>query len=253
MSGDAGHLLVYSGSCDIKYGSRARVGLILPSANVAAEPQLTALLPQGVSLHTTRLRLTGSSAEDLLGMTQNVEDAASLLADADVDLIAFHCTAVSTYSEDLERSIVERVKLASDLPVATTAEAILASLSSLRARRLVLVTPYVEHINKSEVQFLERNGIEVLDSFGLGIFHAKDMINVEPKTWSELVKGHMDERADGYFISCTAIRSLEVIDQLEHELNKPVITSNQVMAWYILRVLGIHDSVPGGGTLFAAS
>ena len=52
----------------INYGSRARLGVLLPSGNQAAEPQFNAMLPAGVALHTTRLKLRGSSDKELLAM-----------------------------------------------------------------------------------------------------------------------------------------------------------------------------------------
>jgi maleate isomerase len=94
------------------YGTRARLGLLLPSGNQAAEPQLQAMLPAGVSLHTTRLKLMGSSERELLGLVERVEEAAELAADVEPDLIVFHCTAVSTFSRELEASILERIRKA---------------------------------------------------------------------------------------------------------------------------------------------
>ena len=65
------------------HGWRARIGMLLPSVNSAAEPQVKAMSPDGVSFHTTRLRLKGSSESDIMGMVENVEDAASLISQFD--------------------------------------------------------------------------------------------------------------------------------------------------------------------------
>jgi len=59
-----------------------------------------------------------------------------------------------------------------------------------------------------------------------------------------------DDRADAYFISCANIQSMDVIDELETKLGKPVVTSNQAALWAALRALGI--SAPGPGMLFRA-
>ena len=79
------------------YGDRARIGMLLPSVNRAAEPQITEMLPTGVSLHTTRLRQS-SEEEHINEMAADVERGAVMLADADVDLIVFHCTAASMFA-----------------------------------------------------------------------------------------------------------------------------------------------------------
>jgi len=59
-----------------------------------------------------------------------------------------------------------------------------------------------------------------------------------------------DPRADAYFLSCTNIRSPEVVQELEARLDRPVVTSNQATLWFCLRACGLDDDVPGLGRLF---
>lgn len=235
----------------MNYGQRARFGMMVPSGNVVAEAQFSAMFPADIAFHVTRLRLTGSSREELEAMAENVEEASSLLADVKPDLIGFHCTAVSTLSEDLENSILTRARAASEIEVVATSQAIIGALKALEAKSVVLISPYVEHINASEIAYLKRRGIEVIDAVGLGIYHASEMAKVEPQRWYDLAMSRRHPDADAYFISCTAIRSLEVIEPLEHRLGKPVITSNQTMAWHMLRTTGVEDRLAGCGRLLA--
>jgi maleate isomerase len=74
---------------------------------------------------------------------------------------------------------------------------------------------------------------------------------VEPGEWYRLVRAPARDEADAYFISCTAVRSLEVVEDLERDLGRPVFTSNQVAAWHALRTMGVKDTRPGFGRLFA--
>jgi maleate isomerase len=233
-----------------RYGTRRRLGMLLPSGNAAAEAQFNAMLPDGVSLHTTRLKLTGSSDAELLAMAEKVEDAASLVADACVDLILFHCTAVTTWDAAMDRALPERITKATGVPATATSRALMAALRALDARRIVMVSPYIEAINARECAFLEGQQISVLKAVGLNISQAKDMISPEPGEWYRLVREHARDDADAYFISCTAVRSLEVVEDLERDLGKPVITSNQVAAWHSLRAMGLKDRLAGFGRLF---
>jgi maleate isomerase len=232
-----------------RYGWRARLGMLLPSGNVAAESQFNAMLPAGVSLHTTRLKLTGSSDAELLAMADRVEEGAGLLADACVDLILFHCTAVTTWDAEMDRALPQRITDATGLPATSTARGLMAAFQALGARRIVMVSPYIEAINARETAFLEGRQISVLKAVGLNISQAKDMISVEPGEWYRLVRANLREEADAYFISCTAVRSLEVVADLERDIGKPVVTSNQVAAWHALRTMGVKDSLPGFGRL----
>lgn len=236
-----------------RYGSRARLGMMLPSGNVAAEPEVTAMLPEGVSLHTTRLKLTGSSDAQLMAMTQKVEEAGCLLADAAVDLILFHCTAVTTSAPGADTALLQRIEAKTGLRSTATSRGLLAAIRILEVRRLVLITPYINAINQREIAFLRSHGIEVVVDLGLGIDSPQEMIKVEPQEWLRLARTCSSGDAEAYFLSCTAIRSLEIIAALEAEFGKPVLTSNQVATWHALRLLGVQDVVPGAGRLFTRS
>ncbi len=235
----------------IDYGDRARIGMLVPSGNIAAEPQIKAMLPPGVGLYTTRLPLTGSSEQQLMAMIDNVEGGARLLADARVDLVAFNCTAVSTFDAALEASIKKRLADASQRPVTATSEALVAALRALKATRIVLVTPYIRAVNEREARFFNQSGFEVIAEAGMGIDTNAEMGRLPPQTWVEFARKHRDDRADVYLVSCTAIRSAEVIGEIEAELGRPVLTSNQALLWHCLRSCGIRDGVRGFGTLLA--
>lgn len=225
--------------------------MLLPSVNVVAEGEVAAMMPDGVSLHTTRLKLTGGRPDDLLRMADEAERGAELLADANVDLIVFHCTAVTTYDVILEQQIKARIQKASGKPATTTAEGLIAAFRALPASRIVLVSPYPKEINDREVAFLRRHEITVLSETGLNLADADALVSVEPGHWYRLVKQKQDDTADAYFISCTAIRTAAVIDALERDTGKPVLTSNQAMIWHALRLTGIADRTAGFGELFA--
>jgi len=232
------------------YGWRMRLGMLLPSSNPVGEPEVAAMLPPGMSLHTTRLKLAGSSAKELLAMTEKVEEGASLLADAGVDLIAFNCTAVSTFDEAMAENIRVRISAASGVPAISTADGLLAGFKAFGVKRVVLVTPYIDAVNEREIAFLARHGIEVLSHSGLGLAEGQGMASIEPGEWYRRALALQNDQADAYFLSCTAIRVLPIIESLERDLRKPVLTSNQALVWHALRTSGFRDAPPGLGTLF---
>ena len=235
----------------IDYGSRLRLGLIVPSGNVIAEPQIHAMLPQGVVAYITRLELRGSSEPELLEMSRHVESGAKLLSDAQVDAVVFHCTAVSTFSPSMGEDIERRIASASGLPAISTSEAILTALRVLKAKKIVLLTPYIASVNEREVAFLKHYGFDVLKEVGLGVNTNAEMAKLSPQVWIDLAKQHQCNDADAYFISCTAVRSAEVIEEIEAIVGRPVITSNQAMVWYALRKHAIANQQSGFGSLFS--
>jgi maleate isomerase len=237
----------------IDYGSRLRAGVLLPSGNSVAEPELRAMLPPEASMLVTRLPLRGSSRAELMRMLDDLETASGLLADAAVEVIVFHCTAVSTFAPDMAEGIRGRIERATGKKCFTTADAVLCALSKLGARRVSLLTPYIDEVHLREVEFLEASGFPVAGGANLGIDTNAQMSELEPQAILEWAQRNVSDACDVCFLSCTAIKSASIISALERACGKPVITSNQCMAWHLLRSSSINAPVAGFGTLFEGS
>lgn len=235
----------------IDYGSRVSIGLLLPSSNIVTENELQCIFPLDVAYRTTRLKLVSSDEQALLAMIDSVESGANLLADANVKLIVFHCTSATTYKFGVDDEIVQRVEKATGIPATCTSHAVLHALKTLQVKKLAVSTPYVEETNRREVAFLERHGIEVVDALGLNCRTGQEMFAITPEEWCRQVLKQGNFDADAYFISCCTIRATPIISQLEEKLDRPVITSNQVMAWHALRLLRIEDKIKNYGKLFS--
>lgn len=224
------------------YGWRCRIGLIIPSSNTTMEMEFARYVPEGVSVHTTRLPLEKVTEAELTRMAERVEEAAGLLADAGVDIIAYGCTTGSLikgrgYDIELER----RISKATGIPTVATAHAVLDALRAKGLKRIVVATPYTEEINEKEREFLSNNGFEVCAIRGLGLVKNLEIGMQEPhvayRLGRELIKEHPE--ADGLFISCTNFRTFEIIHPLSGDVGKPVITSNQATLWRVLQEKGI--------------
>jgi len=225
----------------IEYGDRLRLGIIVPSGNVIAEPQIRAMLPAGVAALMTRLALRGSSEAELRRMEEGVEDAARLLADAQVDRIVFHCTAVTTFSPESGPAIRQRITAATGISGLVTSDALVAAFRALQIRRVVLLSPYIAPVHQREIAFLEYLGLTVVGEAALGIDTNDAMARLSPEQLEEWAFSQRNSQADGYFLSCTALRTAELIGGLEQRLGSAVLTSNQVMVWYALRDAGLSD------------
>lgn len=232
---------------------RPRIGLIIPSSNRLAEPQFQKYVPPGVGVHVTRLRMTGKWHKPLNELKDAIAEAAAALSDTNPGVILFNCTA-SSMEDGLagESRVLEVIQKASGCPAITTGQAISEALKLLQLRKLVLISPYVKKTNQHEVQFLREAGFEVVHDLGLGLQGGDDYINVTPERWKEIALENRRAEADGYLLSCTNTTMIEVIEDLERSLNKPIITSNQAALWAALRRLGVRERPKGLGQLFAS-
>jgi maleate cis-trans isomerase len=116
---------------------------------------------------------------------------------------------------------------------------------------VALATPYIDEVNTIEERWLKDNGIEVTASAGGGIAETADIQECEPGVAYERARAVDSPEAEAIFISCTGFRTLEIIERLEAELGKPVISANQATFADCLRHLGMHQVAPGCGSLFA--
>jgi maleate isomerase len=217
------------------------------------EPEFWRMAPEGVSVHTSRVRLSEVTPEALRLMASEAVRAAEELATADVNVIVYGCTSGSLlegveWEERLRREIRERA----GVEAITTAQAVVEALRALGVRRVAVATPYIDEINSRERSFLERSGFSVVRIRGLGIVRNTDIGRQPPWVAYRLAKEVAREAgrsADGVFISCTNLRTIEVIELLEAELQLPVVSSNTASMWLALRTLGIRDRLSYGRLL----
>jgi maleate cis-trans isomerase len=228
----------------------ARIGLIIPSANVLTEPQFHRYLPKGVTAHVARLRMAGKFRKPLAELKPALIEAAEALSDVRPGLIVFHCTA-NSMEKGLahEAAIVNIVEKASGCPTISTAQAITRAFDQVGIKKLVLISPYIKATNEHEVKYLAEAGYTVVHELGLGL-ESHAYAKVAPEEWKRVVRENTRDQADGYFLSCTNTRMIEAIDDLERDLGKPVVNSNQAVLWTCLEKLGIQPAGRGPGRLF---
>jgi maleate cis-trans isomerase len=227
-----------------------RIGLIIPSGNSLTERQFNQYVPPGVGIHVTRLRMTGKWRKPWAELENSLIEAAEALSDVNPGLIVFHCTANSMENGLAhEAAIVETINKASGCATMTTAQAITQAFDRFGIKKLVLISPYVRETNAHEVKYLSEAGYTVVHELGLGL-EPRAYAQVTPAEWQKVVHANTRAEADGYFLSCTNTRMIEAIDDLEKDLDKPVINSNQATIWACLKQLGLKHSGAKLGRLF---
>jgi maleate cis-trans isomerase len=230
-----------------------RVGLIIPSVNATTEPEFYWLAPPGFSFHTVRIMLRETTPEGLRRMNQDLDAALDLLASLAPTVVAYACTSGSFLDGEsgLEKLLAE-IGAKVDCPVVATSAALVAALRSLDVGRLALVTPYLDAVTEAERAFLEACGFQVVACGGMGL--SGDAIReVAPERVRDFALGLDHPDAEAMFISCTDLRALETVTELEETLGKPVLTSNQVTLWALLRACGHASPLAGAGRLLAGS
>lgn len=233
---------------------RARLGFVLIATDRLIEDDVVRLLPEGVAAHFTRAKLdreiTVSNLEAMLG---SLADAAGLiLPNEDRDNPAVMCYACTSGSVVIgeDRVVAELKRGAPNSRATTLVTGVIEGLRAVGARRIVVGTPYLDEINTIEKAYLEASGFDVIDIQGLNLTYDTDMVRVSTDYISEFATAIDHPDADAIFLSCGALRSIDVIEKVEAVTKKPVITSNQAMTWHCLRLADITDRMDGFGLLF---
>ncbi len=227
-----------------------RIGLLLPSSNSTQEPEFYRILPDGITLHTTRLKLTHVEADSTLRIAQEIETEAKKLADADVDVVVLAATAPSSRKGiGYDQELIKKMSDASGKPATTASTALLGALRELGVRRLVIAAPWSTAVNETVAAFIKANGFEVLAHKAME--HVANLeIGVLPaQTAYDLGRAVDRSDADAVMLACGNWRTFPIIDRLERDLGKPVLATNQVSLWGVLRILGGVSTIANCGVL----
>ena len=231
--------------------SRAKLGFILMSTDLAAESDFFDMAPNDVAIHITRLKTDDHTTNETLSKhIEFMADAASRIQpDTKPDVISYSCTSGSIVIG--EEKIKEEIKKGAPYTIPMTlVTGVVDALEELKVKNLVVGTPYLDEINTKEAEFLINKGFSVLNIQGLNLTKGIEFGTVTPEYWIKFALEINEAAADAIFLSCGGIRSTEVIDRIEQKVGKPVITSNQAQMWSCLRRAGVEDKILGFGELF---
>jgi maleate isomerase len=239
-------------------GWRARLGFLLPPGNPTVEPEMIALAPEGVSVHFHRMTASGASGsldgqdERNRMMVDNIGGSIELLAMVNPDVIVVAHTVTSYYlGRQGEADLLDRLERSTSRRVVTAFGSVVRALECLNVRRLALGTPYSPETTAQGKAHLEAHGLEVISFANLqGVTNIYDETAERAYGLARLVDR---EDAEAVFLSGTGMPTLPVLELLEQDLGKPVISSASAMMWRALRLAGVRQLIPGYGRLLALS
>ncbi|MFB3816850.1 MAG: hypothetical protein ACE147_04215 [Candidatus Methylomirabilales bacterium] len=263
------------GRYDAPYGYRARVGLVVVGPNLNPTPEIARMLPDYVQIRETRIHMDPVvNIEECSKLSGPLGNAAALLAEGlcspvlgNRSAVAFACTAGSLVGgpgwdkkeiEMMEQGMARfactryqggRLVQGLGIPATTTATAAEEAMRFLGFRKIVLAGPYIKEINQKFKEFYIASGFQVLNVVGLEIEDLFDIGATKPADAYKVAMDAVVPEADGIFITCTNFRCSDVIEEIERDSGKPVVTSNQATAWHLMKLLGINDVIEGYGSL----
>jgi maleate isomerase len=227
-----------------------RIGLLVPSSNTTVEPEFYRALPADVSLHVGRLPIEQVTPDHVAEMVGPLETEARKLAAANVDVIVLGAAAPSFLKgRGYDRQVAARIEQATGKPATTASTALLASLQALGVRRIALGTAYSTKVNDIAIGFLNANGIEVINTECLGLVDNLEIGRLDVESAYRVGRTVNCPEAEAVTFLCTNWQSMEIIERLEGEIGKPVLSSTQFSVWAALKKVGYTKGVAGYGRL----
>ncbi len=228
------------------------VGLVALANDGTMEGDLHAYLrDEDVRVYTTRVHTPRCNTVAMLSQLQDRVATAmtTLMSEDRLDIAVFGCTSgAMVLGPEAIRAALTQGRPA--LKVTDPVSASLRALDRLNCRRVALLTPYIGEVNRMVGQFLIGRGLELLAT---GYFPLTDDNGRGRVTEASLLQAALrltaDPAVEGLFISCTALRTAGLVDRLEAAIGRPVVTSNQAVAWDVLCRCSDGRSIHGAGRL----
>lgn len=242
--------------CELDDGPahRAAIGLVTLANDITIEPELNAFLAlDGACVYANRIPVGGyGTVSGLTDMEAHITAATELLVpDMALDVVAFGCTSGSMAIGP--EVVAERIRAARPgIACSNPVSAALKGLETFGCRRIALLDPYSDEVNVVVERYVGEQGFDIVDKGSFKQCGDPNIVRIPPQAIFEA--GLQLARPPGIealFISCTALRVSPVIGRLEEALGKPVVSSNQALAWDCLRLAGCTDVIEGFGRLFA--
>lgn len=246
-------------------GRSYRIGQIVPSSNTTMETEIPAILrareataPERFTFHSSRMRMKKVTKEELAAMDADSDRCALELSDARVDVLGYAClVAIMSMGFGYHRVSEERlhqdtVKNGSPAPVVTSAGALVNGLKALGAKKVSLLAPYMKPLTQLVVNYIEHEGIEVVDAISLEIPDNLEVGRQDPRAPIELTRRLNTHNADAVVASaCVQMPSLPSVQPIEDRVGLPVLSSSIATTYAMLRKLNLDPTVPGFGALLS--
>jgi maleate isomerase len=242
------------------FGWRARIGVLVPPGNPTVEPEFYMMTPEGVTIHFARLQ--GFQAASTPGAAAGMEartlayldelpGPARALGSVNPSVVILAHTA-SSYATGFanEPQLIDRLASLTGTPAITAAHAVFAALQHLGVKKLALGTPYPEIISAKGRAYWEAAGFDVVGYRRLA--DVRDIYAENEERAYQLACQANTPDADAVLVSGTGLPTVRILETLEQDLNKPVLSSNQASLWRALRLAGVRQAVAGFGSLLRA-
>ena len=229
-----------------------RIGLIALASDFMIEKDFVNIIKdKNIDFFVNRIKCYNPlTSENLIKMSKDVTDVTSdILPDEKIDCVVYGCTSgtIAAGHDSIER----KIKLAKpEAKVITPSTAAITALKKLNIKKISVFTPYPKKLNDEVVAFFKNEKFEIISISYFDIESDIDIGKVDPDYLYDVLINMDHKDADALFVSCTALKIVDILDEVEKKFNTIVISSNQAIIWDCLQLLDMNVKISGYGKLF---
>ena len=230
----------------------SKIGLVALSTDFSIEKDFkSVLLNLPIDLFVNRLPFFNPlTNENLIKMTEKLTEVTkNILPDQTLDVVAYGCTS-GTISAGIDQIINKIQSAKPNCKVITPITSAVKALKHLNLKKISVFTPYPQAINEKVISYFKNEKFDIKSFASFNLESDLDIGKVDQNHLFEVLSNMDLKDSDALFVSCTALPALSIIDKLEKKINKIVLSSNQVLIWDTLEVIGKNNSIKGYGKLF---
>lgn len=213
------------------------IGMLTPSSNTVLEPFTAAmawpLFPE-VSVHFSRFRVTKialDAASNSQFALEPIVQAAELLADARLDVIAWNGTSASWLGFDTDERLCAAITVRTGVASTSAILSLNRLLRNMSVRRLGLVSPYTDDVQQKIIANYAAIGIDTVAERHSGRDDNFSFAEVTEAEIAAMCREVAMAKPDAIAIVCTNMRGPMIAPQLEEELGIPVLDSVAFALW----------------------
>ena len=231
----------------ILQSANPKIGVITLSTDFTIEQDFRKICHDlNVDIYVNRIPFNNPlNKENYLKMADHLAEVANnILPGESIDSIAYGCTSGTVAIGD--KKIVEEIRKSKfNTYVTTPISSALKAFKVLNVKKISILTPYPKAVNNTIYDYIVKNNIEITSFSSYNLEYDSDIARVDPNYLIETIDKINDKNAEAIFISCTALKAVDVIQKIENQKSKFVVSSNQAIIWDCLRSIGIKKTIQG--------
>ncbi len=229
-----------------------RIGLISPNISDEFLTDVYRILPPDITVEGRGLRVREFTDQEFARAEREFFGLVKELTEFPLDFLMLTGELFLSYKgPGSDRELLTAVGEVTPVPSSTVLTSVVDACRELGLKRVVMATPFPEDQDARLARFLEHDGIHVEAFRGLACENSRVIWGLPPESGLEVARPLLRDHpeVDGLYMPCNKWRITPVIEPLEQEFGKPVVTNTQAWIWTALKAMELNQPVEGYGRL----